>query len=123
MRISDCSSDVCSSDLTRWFSPTCLDLIGVWPRPPVSGPARSDHSRHFRGDVRPRLPWCWTQIAARDCDPHDKQFLGDNRNLSIRSLGNASRSEEHMSELQSLMRISYAVFCLKKKNSNTTITT
>src|SRR3546814_7712726 len=33
------------------------------------------------------------------------------------------RSEEHTSELQSLMRISYAVFCLKKKNNNTTNTT
>src|SRR3546814_6191871 len=32
----------------------------------------------------------------------------------------ACRSEEHTSELQSLMRISYAVFCLKKKNKNTT---
>src|SRR3546814_7750097 len=32
----------------------------------------------------------------------------------------ADRSEEHTSELQSLMRISYAVFCLKKKNNNTT---
>src|SRR3546814_2961096 len=32
------------------------------------------------------------------------------------------RSEEHTSELQSLMRISYAVFCLKKKNSNTSTT-
>src|SRR3546814_6563175 len=32
------------------------------------------------------------------------------------------RSEEHTSELQSLMRISYAVFCLKKKNKNTTNT-
>src|SRR3546814_3038411 len=31
-----------------------------------------------------------------------------------------NRSEEHTSELQSLMRISYAVFCLKKKNKNTT---
>src|SRR3546814_6016673 len=31
-----------------------------------------------------------------------------------------TRSEEHTSELQSLMRISYAVFCLKKKNNNTT---
>src|SRR3546814_10493546 len=30
------------------------------------------------------------------------------------------RSEEHTSELQSIMRISYAVFCLKKKNTNTT---
>src|SRR3546814_6998402 len=35
----------------------------------------------------------------------------------------SSRSEEHMSELQSLMRISYAVFCLKKKTKNTTDTT
>src|SRR3546814_1157661 len=32
-----------------------------------------------------------------------------------------NRSEEHTSELQSLMRISYAVFCLKKKKNNTTI--
>src|SRR3546814_5184092 len=34
----------------------------------------------------------------------------------------AFRSEEHTSELQSLMRISYAVFCLKKKNKNTNCT-
>src|SRR3546814_3300377 len=36
----------------------------------------------------------------------------------IASLSPAGRSEEHTSELQSLMRISYAVFCLKKKNKN-----
>src|SRR3546814_1117095 len=35
----------------------------------------------------------------------------------------STRSEEHTSELQSLMRISYAVFCLKKKKHNTNITT
>src|SRR3546814_9740248 len=35
---------------------------------------------------------------------------------------NESRSEEHTSELQSLMRISYAVFCLKKKKQYTTLT-
>src|SRR3546814_5329351 len=35
--------------------------------------------------------------------------------------GSCSRSEEHTSELQSLMRISYAVFCLKKKKQETTI--
>src|SRR3546814_4267286 len=34
-------------------------------------------------------------------------------------LDHSARSEEHTSELQSLMRISYAVFCLKKKQSNT----
>src|SRR3546814_181410 len=39
------------------------------------------------------------------------------------SIGTFSRSEEHTSELQSLMRISYAVFCLKKKKNNTTTET
>src|SRR3546814_4366238 len=37
--------------------------------------------------------------------------------------GGKARSEEHTSELQSLMRISYAVFCLKKKNNQTDIQT
>src|SRR3546814_6970634 len=41
------------------------------------------------------------------------QFLGN-----IREVDAVVRSEEHTSELQSLMRISYAVFCLKKKNKN-----
>src|SRR3546814_3372890 len=36
-------------------------------------------------------------------------------------LGSRERSEEHTSELQSLMRISYAVFCLKKKTHNTSM--
>src|SRR3546814_8979108 len=36
----------------------------------------------------------------------------------IRNFAEQDRSEEHTSELQSLMRISYAVFCLKKKNKN-----
>src|SRR3546814_6474077 len=50
---------------------------------------------------------------------------GDQHQRTIQQVGNASlvglqsRSEEHTSELQSLMRISYAVFCLKKKNTNT----
>src|SRR3546814_5942067 len=40
---------------------------------------------------------------------------------SVDRQGYPARSEEHTSELQSLMRISYAVFCLKKKTSNTNI--
>src|SRR3546814_1060717 len=39
----------------------------------------------------------------------------------VRNGGRMKRSEEHTSELQSLMRISYAVFCLKKKNKNNKI--
>src|SRR3546814_6808509 len=42
------------------------------------------------------------------------------RTANANATGN--RSEEHTSELQSLMRISYAVFCLKKKKTHTTIT-
>src|SRR3546814_1308237 len=45
--------------------------------------------------------------------------LGEGFNIAVRLLemhGHQVRSEEHTSELQSLMRISYAVFCLKKKN-------
>src|SRR3546814_5354291 len=40
------------------------------------------------------------------------------RILQVRPIDAPQRSEEHTSELQSLMRISYAVFCLKKKNSS-----
>src|SRR3546814_9700133 len=41
------------------------------------------------------------------------------RSITARTQALAERSEEHTSELQSLMRISYAVFCLKKKTNNT----
>src|SRR3546814_5614497 len=44
------------------------------------------------------------------------QIVGYNGYPSVRIGGQAARSEEHTSELQSLMRISYAVFCSKKKN-------
>src|SRR3546814_3951357 len=42
-------------------------------------------------------------------------LAGDDRIMIGKGLGRKGRSEEHTSELQSLMRISYAVFCLKKK--------
>src|SRR3546814_9524661 len=46
--------------------------------------------------------------------------LVSERRLIPPRCGRADRSEEHTSELQSLMRISYAVFCLKKKTTDTT---
>src|SRR3546814_2550456 len=49
---------------------------------------------------------------------HDKTYFaprGSRRRRRPRRLRQLGRSEEHTSELQSLMRISYAVFCLKKK--------
>src|SRR3546814_5493754 len=46
------------------------------------------------------------------------QLFGDRLDLARRNALDIHRSEEHTSELQSLMRISYAVFCLKKKKNN-----
>src|SRR3546814_7071703 len=48
----------------------------------------------------------------------DAARIGGGRRVHDRLLPLLSRSEEHTSELQSLMRISYAVFCLKKKKMN-----
>src|SRR3546814_10088406 len=48
------------------------------------------------------------------------ELMTGRRRLRARMAGSGMRSEEHTSELQSLMRISYAVFCLKKKNKNHT---
>src|SRR3546814_2552057 len=115
MRISDWSSDVCSSDLPA----QCDDAQGRWSvgrsryrgagpdlypdhRGYVLGiilthPAQKIGFRHRPGD----------QIALQYVCAHHAQHLGLKRIFH--------RSEEHTSELQSLMRISYAVFCLKKK--------
>src|SRR3546814_995946 len=66
-------------------------------------------------------------IGARQRQP--RLLGGDGAIDIVHQLGarhifaHAVRSEEHTSELQSLMRISYAVFCLKKKNKTTLITT
>src|SRR3546814_2520172 len=52
------------------------------------------------------------RVLARDNDAVDDGWLCDKGRFAYQ------RSEEHTSELQSLMRISYAVFCLKKKKTN-----
>src|SRR3546814_10217687 len=93
MRISDWSSDVCSSDLF-------VNRIAF------------DHVRQDRGCRRKDGP-------IQSHSPHVAACLLDlHPNLSGNILHGLLRSEEHTSELQSLMRISYAVFCLKKKNTN-----
>src|SRR3546814_8179127 len=58
--------------------------------------------------------WLWA--SAPTVGAHGE--CGNSRPISARSVQYAGRSEEHTSELQSLMRSSYAVFCLKKKNKN-----
>src|SRR3546814_8719300 len=66
--------------------------------------------RNVRQTAASRPRQC-AQLAAGNGEAGD---LGNGRGLEL-----GERSEEHTSELQSLMRISYAVFCLKKTNKNT----
>src|SRR3546814_2257786 len=113
MRISDWSSDVCSSDLNagdrrqavhglrqheaRWHGPGPLDLP-------------DDHRGQWRADMdaggrgwRHRV-----SLYPRQRDHGERAWQPESSCI---------RSEEHTSELQSLMRISYAVFYLKKKTN------
>src|SRR3546814_2607093 len=94
MRISDWSLDVCSSDLSR--SARAPRWSGAGRRRPGQADLRN---RRFQTDCAWKIsgPYAPMECLHRRC---------------------RERSEEHTSELQSLMRISYAVFCLKKKKSN-----
>src|SRR3546814_1396364 len=114
MRISDWSSDVCSSDLGLFCAclPGCPPMLSSARTPPclltlILVSALSVVSLTM---FLPSLASIATAFGA------DYGLV----NLSI--AGYAARSEEHTSELQSLMSISYAVFCLKKKKNTTVMT-
>src|SRR3546814_4661683 len=103
MRMSDWSSDVCSSDLFSLESDgTTLVHVASGLRFPAE----------FAG---------YTRLRERAFDPggeyiavgYDRPLGTGSDRIVVRIA--VVRSEEHTSELQSLMRISYAVFCLKKK--------
>src|SRR3546814_5565436 len=101
MRISDWSSDVCSSDLLAngvigTINAACEHI----PLLLMSGRTPATEQGRFGART---VPIAWGQ------EMRDQAAM-------IRE-----RSEEHTSELQSLMRISYAVFCLKKKKTKTTV--
>src|SRR3546814_1914634 len=123
MRISDWSSDVCSSDLARRHLP---HLGCRWPAHQQDrfGGASDPRPDRHRGrlperplaaqEPRPGLvhaarPPLRARIAEARGGGPGRGRLEDRYRLG------SPRSEEHTSELQSLMRISYAVFCLKKK--------
>src|SRR3546814_3114893 len=111
MRISDWSSDVCSSDLlcSKTMSATAFDSD-------ASLDERRVIIRRGGGDVEMvKLPW-GLQPREFGGRPFTVLRAEDRTFPSHRCL--VPRSEEHTSELQSLMRISYAVFCLKKKRKS-----
>src|SRR3546814_7399287 len=110
MRISDWSSDVCSSDL--------IDRQQILARVRTAKPAEA-RVGGGRGIDRKQLQ---NAAAERIEDMRNlaRQIpeLSGRRDHCVTELfepGELSRSAEHTSELQSLMRISYAVFCLQKK--------
>src|SRR3546814_2694380 len=75
------------------------------------------------GQVLPSVTIAWQSYGALNADRSNAVLIchaltGDQYVASDHP-GTGKRSEEHTSELQSLMRISYAVFCLKKNNENT----
>src|SRR3546814_2857063 len=126
MRISDWSSDVCSSDLgwveVRQIGPTgttCAYIINDR----VAWTGKRDGIRYslfsaavlIADDEQPDREELGAQPALHRLP---NLFPGERQLPSGPGLpppSEPSRSEEHTSELQSLMRISYAVFCLKKK--------
>src|SRR3546814_10233804 len=101
MRISDWSSDVCSSDLQNITGARRLALIAA---------VRSEDYDSFGRVTTPKLGVLY--------DPSADFTLKASWGKSFKAPTLLHRSEEHTSELQSLMRISYAVFCLKKKKKS-----
>src|SRR3546814_9675049 len=99
MRISDWSSDVCSSDL--------LDRA-----PPFRVGERAQHPIERGAQSSSRV-----RVVKPPAASHSSALFSSTVTPKVQI-----RSEEHTSELQSLMRISYAVFCLKKKNINIQVT-
>src|SRR3546814_3775826 len=121
MRISDWSSDVCSADLV---GAGCEHIAGKVLR---SAHRTSEATRN--ASVRIEVPNKDDRLHAGDFVEvyFDAKTTANIDNKAATQLAVTTdavlqlRSEEHTSELQSLMRISYAVFCLKKK-TNTYIT-
>src|SRR3546814_3317072 len=133
MRISDWSSDVCSSDLDaahqrEWHAGE--DDRSIADRSQCAIKQQQDQDEAGRNDqLQPlaRRLQVFELAAPFEIGAGRQPNLAGDRCLRIRNHRSdvaathvGLRSEEHTSELQSLMRISYAVFCLKKKK-NTTI--
>src|SRR3546814_8442437 len=105
MRISDWSSDVCSSDLASSIHP------GPRRDPEADTRARATGDGPAAAPARGQMAHPARRVQQRSqCAPPVGRLQP-----RVSTLG---RSEEHTSELQSLLRISYAVFCLKKKKKH-----
>src|SRR3546814_1795278 len=124
MRISDWSSDVCSSDLqsmmratTTPSRPSPRRCMSSTSRPiAVRRSARPSAVALYATCWRSQLAgnFMWLPVTIRSGEVNQTAEVRKERKMRKEQQRDV-RSEEHTSELQSLMRISYAVFCLKKK--------
>src|SRR3546814_10365041 len=111
MRMSDWSSDVCSSELRPSDGRTGAVT-------PVTGEDRCDAAKQDKDKARQEACAKVIETRAAEFTRPDPTILSPEQRLLV-DQRLRERSEEHTSELQSLMRISYAVFCLKKKTTTT----
>src|SRR3546814_1614653 len=127
MRISDWSSDVCSSDLETVVKAVAIEGLGWSPDKIAAQSKTPTHERivKWMEEMRKlsgRIPRRYAAIEEavdrmQEANPHLSPEQA--HHLTVHGVNrNEDRSEEHTSELQSLMRISYAVFCLKKKTEH-----
>src|SRR3546814_8094632 len=129
MRISDWSSDVCSSDLRTLGAEGAASPV-AHGHPAERFSRRESHhhaprsaaehpvDRQLHSHAVVHLQRAGQRRACRTRMERADAARADARDARPRAVARAVRSEEHTSELQSLMRISYAVFCLKKKKKN-----
>src|SRR3546814_8393978 len=121
MRISDWSSDVCSSDLVS-ATRHCRTTFPASSRYRLLGSRTNYSFQHGNAPARPEVTRRRIVSFAPATCPAGVVANSRVRRLKTQKTCHPSqnrwRSEEHTSELQSLMRISYAVFCLKKKKNN-----
>src|SRR3546814_5089332 len=118
MRISDWSSDVCSSDLKAESPRKIVRTIFRLLRNHRESKGLERAARSWKADKRRSLRRRCTLCSAPVWRPFRTLRLA-RRRCNGTTVASSRRSEEHTSELQSLMRTSYAVFGLKKKKTTT----
>src|SRR3546814_9193969 len=125
MRISDWSSDVCSSDLLVRIARGQGDPRALPREAPCHGGAEACPRADDEHSLRHRPSLLAPGPVGRRGGNHSRRGSRQ-RKADVEAIAGGMRigthdvrSEEHTSELQSLMRISYAVFCLKKKTTKT----
>src|SRR3546814_5038952 len=116
MRISDWIADVCSADLrAEWRRSDEIPFDARYRYMATRHAAPAGGQTVFvKGAPEQLLAMCAAEATEAGPQPVDHDYW--NARIA-RTASEGERSEEHTSGLQSLMRISYAVFCLKKKNT------